>query len=74
MSALGVTVSGMDIGVIVYTAELGAPELRETARRILETEAARFGVSLEPASTASSLFPVLGNPAARMNCPPGHRS
>jgi hypothetical protein len=39
----------MDIGVIVYCAELEAPALRETARRILETEAARFGVSLEPA-------------------------
>jgi hypothetical protein len=39
----------MDIGVIVYTAELEAPELRDTARRFLESEAARFGVSLEPA-------------------------
>jgi hypothetical protein len=39
----------MDIGVIVYCAELEAPALRETARRILEAEAARFGVSLEPA-------------------------
>ena len=36
----------MDIGVIVYTAELEAPALRETARRILETEAIRFGVPL----------------------------
>ena len=49
MSAPGVTVSGMDIGVIICTAELEAPELRETARRFLETEAARFGVSLETA-------------------------
>jgi hypothetical protein len=39
----------MDIGVIVYCAELEAPALRETARRILEAEAARSGVSLEPA-------------------------
>jgi len=39
----------MDIGVIVYCAELEAPALRQTARRILEAEAARFGVSLEPA-------------------------
>ncbi|MGH3286898.1 MAG: hypothetical protein ACRDPD_19810 [Streptosporangiaceae bacterium] len=34
----------MDIGVIVYTAELEAPALPETARRILEAEAVRFGV------------------------------
>ena len=39
----------MDVGVIVYTAELQAPALRETACRILEAEAARFGISLEPA-------------------------
>jgi hypothetical protein len=39
----------MDIGVIVYTAELDAPSLRETARRILESAAAQFGVSLEAA-------------------------
>jgi hypothetical protein len=39
----------MDVGVIVYCAELEAPALRETARRILQAEAARFGVSLEPA-------------------------
>jgi hypothetical protein len=39
----------MDVGVIVYCAELEASALRETARRILEAEAARFGVSLEPA-------------------------
>ena len=38
----------MDIGVIVYCAELEAPALRETARRILKAEAARFGVSLDP--------------------------
>jgi hypothetical protein len=38
----------MDIGVMV-SAELEAPALREAARRILEAEAARFGVSLEPA-------------------------
>ena len=49
MSAPAVTVSSMDVGVIVYCAELEAPALRETARRILEAEAARFGVSLEPA-------------------------
>jgi hypothetical protein len=36
----------VDIGVIVYTAELEAPALRETARRILEAEAVRFGVPL----------------------------
>ena len=39
----------MDIGVIVYCAELEAPGLRQTVRRILEAEAARSGVSLEPA-------------------------
>jgi len=39
----------MDIGVIVCCAELEAPALRQTARRILEADAARFGVSLEPA-------------------------
>jgi hypothetical protein len=50
MSAPGVTVWRMDVGVIVYCAELEAPALRETAaRRILGAEAARFGVSLEPA-------------------------
>ena len=37
----------MDVGVIVYCAELEVPALGETARRILEAEAARFGVSLE---------------------------
>ena len=36
----------VNIGVIVYIAELEAPALRETARRILETEAIRFGVPL----------------------------
>jgi hypothetical protein len=36
----------MDVGVIVYCAELEAPTLRDTARRILEAEAARFGVPL----------------------------
>ena len=46
MSLAGVTVSRMDVGVIVYCAELEAPALRETARRILEAEAARFGVPL----------------------------
>jgi hypothetical protein len=39
----------MDAGVIVYCDELEAPALRATARRILEAEAARFGVSLGPA-------------------------
>ena len=39
----------MDIGVIVYTTELEAPSLRETARRILKAEAARFGVPLSRA-------------------------
>jgi hypothetical protein len=41
----------MDVGVIVYCAELEAPALRETARRILEAEAARFAVSLEDRCT-----------------------
>jgi len=36
----------MDVGVIVYCAELEAPTLRDTARRILEAGAARFGVPL----------------------------
>jgi hypothetical protein len=49
MPAPGVTAWRMDVGVIVYCAELETPALRETARRILEAEAARFGVSLEPA-------------------------
>jgi hypothetical protein len=39
----------MDVGVIVYCAEIEAPGPRETARRILEAEAARSGVSLDPA-------------------------
>ena len=34
----------MDVGVIVYCAELEAPTLRDTARRILEAEATRSGV------------------------------
>ena len=46
MSVPAVTVSSMDVGVIVYCAELEAPTLRDTARRILEAEAARFGVPL----------------------------
>jgi hypothetical protein len=41
----------MDIWVIVYCAELEAPVLRQTARRILESEAARLGVPLDPAGT-----------------------
>jgi|HubBroStandDraft_6_1064221.scaffolds.fasta_scaffold1295412_1 hypothetical protein len=49
MSAPAVTVCRMDTGVIVYTAELEAPALRETARRFLEAEAARLGASLDPA-------------------------
>ena len=49
MSAPGVTVWAMDIGVIVSCAGREAPALRETARRILEAQAARSGVSLEPA-------------------------
>ena len=36
----------MDVGVIVYCAELEAPTLRDTARRILEAEAMRSGVPL----------------------------
>jgi hypothetical protein len=36
----------MDVGVIVYCAELEAPRLRDTARRILEAEATRSGVPL----------------------------
>jgi hypothetical protein len=44
MSALRVTVSCMDVGVIVCIAELEAPALRDAARRILEAQAARFGV------------------------------
>ena len=46
MSLAGVTVSRMDVGVIVYCAGLEAPAMRETARRILEAEAARLGVAL----------------------------
>jgi hypothetical protein len=36
----------MDVGVIVYTAGLEAPGLRETARRILLAEAGKLGVPL----------------------------
>jgi hypothetical protein len=46
MSAPGVTVGGMDVGVIVYTAELEAPALRHTAQRILQAEAGKLGVPL----------------------------
>ena len=49
MSALGVTVPGMDTSVILYTAELEAPALRQMARRFLESEARRLGVLLDPA-------------------------
>jgi len=44
MSVPAVTVSRMDVGVIVYTAGLEAPGLRETARRILLAEAGKLGV------------------------------
>jgi hypothetical protein len=37
----------MDVGGTVYTLGPEGPALREAARRILEAEAARFGVSLE---------------------------
>jgi len=47
MSAVGITVPDMDTGVILCAAELEAPSLRLTARRILETEARRFGISLD---------------------------
>ena len=46
MSVPAVSVSRMDVGVIVYTAGLGAPRLRETARRILLAEAGKLGVPL----------------------------
>ena len=36
----------MDVGVIVYTAELKAPGLREKACRILAAEAGKLGVRL----------------------------
>ena len=49
MSAPRVIVCGVDTSVILYAAELEAPALRETARRFLEAEAARFGVPLDPA-------------------------
>jgi hypothetical protein len=64
MSAPGVTVWRMDVGVIVYCAELEAPALRETARRILEAEAARFGVSLEPAELVRHLAATEPDPLA----------
>lgn len=47
MSAPGVSFRDMDTGVILYAAELKVPALRQTARRILEAEAKRFGVSLD---------------------------
>ena len=46
MSVPAVTVSRMDVGVIVDTAGLEAPGLRETARRILLAEAGKLGVPL----------------------------
>lgn len=46
MSALAVTVSSVDVGIIVYTAELQAPALRKTAQRILAAEAGKLGVPL----------------------------
>ena len=46
MSVPAITVSRMHIGVIVYTAELEAPGLRETAQRILLAEAGKLGVPL----------------------------
>jgi hypothetical protein len=46
MSVPAVTVSSMDVGVIVYCAELEAPTVRDTARRIPEAETARFVVPL----------------------------
>jgi hypothetical protein len=49
MSAPAGTVSRMDVGGTVYTVGPEASALSETARRILEAEAARFGVSLETA-------------------------
>jgi len=42
-------------GVIVYIAELEAPSLRETERRILEAEAARFGVPFGRAHGGSTV-------------------
>jgi hypothetical protein len=46
MSVPAVTVSRMDLGVIVYTAGLEAPGLRDTAQRILLAEAGKLGVPL----------------------------
>jgi hypothetical protein len=39
----------MDTSVILYTAELEAPALRETAQRFLEAEARQLGVPLDAA-------------------------
>ena len=39
----------MDTSVILYTAELEAPALRQMARRFPELEARRLGVPLNPA-------------------------
>ena len=47
MSQAGVTVTGVDISAIPYAAELEVPALREKARRILEAEAARYGVPVD---------------------------
>jgi|SRR6516162_3362857 hypothetical protein len=47
MSEGGVTVSGVDTSAILYAAELEAPGLTETARRILEAEAAWFCLPLD---------------------------
>ena len=47
MPAPGVGVRDMDAGVILYAAELEVPARGQTARRILEAEAKRFGVSLD---------------------------
>ena len=46
MSVPAVTVSRMDVGVIVSAAEREAPGLRETARRILLAGAGKRGVRL----------------------------
>ncbi len=47
MPAPGVSVRDKDTGVILCAAELKVPALRQTARRIPEAEAKRFGVSLD---------------------------
>lgn len=49
MPASAVNVASVDTATILYAAELEAPALRETARRILEAEATRLGVPLDPA-------------------------